>query len=120
MDINVILDNIDYLENSDTNADNVKELAMLYIVRDNLKNSNLALDTRKLEDEFEDILPSYRQYVEVKRKYQLGELPDTIVKNSIKIVCKEVYEFIRTLYCCTDMPAERRCIDELICKLRKL
>lgn len=120
MDIDIILDNIDYLENSDTNAENVKELAMLYIVRDNLKNSNLRVGNDDINDEFKDILPQYREYVEIKRRYQLGEVPDTLVKSSIKRVCKEIYEFISTLYCCTDMPAERRCIDELICKLRKL
>lgn len=120
MDITAIEDNIKELENDATTVDNVKELAFLYIVRDNLKRENLRVGSDEIHDEFEDILPEYRKYVEIKRKYQLGELPEIEVKRSIKRVCKEVYEFIHTLYCCTDMPAERECIDSLLLKLRKL
>ncbi len=120
MDITAIEDNIRKLENTATTVDNVRELAFLYIVHDHLKNQNLRVGSDIINDEFEDILPEYRKYVEIKRKYQLGELPEIEVKRSIKRVCKEVYEFIHTLYCCTDMPAERDCIDNLLAKLNKL
>lgn len=120
MDITAIEDNIKELENESTTVDNVKELAFLYIVHDHLKQANLSIGNDIIQDEFEDILPEYKKYVEIKRKYQLGELPETEVKRSIKRVCQEVYEFITTLYSCTDMKAERDCIDSLLLKLRNL
>lgn len=120
MDITAIEDNIKELESESTTVDNVKELAFLYIVHDHLKKENLRVGSDDIHDEFEDILPEYRKYVEIKRKYQLGEISEMEIKRSIKRVCKEVYEFIHTLYYCTDMPAERECIDSLLLKLRTL
>ena len=120
MDLKAIEDNILELENDDTTVENVQELASLYIVRENYKNANLTANINESARELEDILPQYTKYVEIKRQYQLGELPEQAVKKSIRLVCKEIYEFIKTLYCCTDMKAERDCIDELLLKLRRI
>lgn len=120
MDITAIEDNIKELENESTTVDNVKELAFLYIVHDHLKRANLSIGNDVIQAEFDDILPEYKKYVEAKRKYQLGEINEQLVKKSIRNLCKEIYEFIHTLYCCTDMKAERDCIDSLLLKLRNL
>lgn len=120
MDLTAIQDNIEELENADTTVENVRELASLYIVRENYKNANLTVIFNDTAKELDDILPQYRKYIEIKRQYQLGQLPDTAVKKSIRNVCREIYEFISTMYSCTDMKAERDCIDELIQKLRKI
>ena len=111
MDIEAIYNAIDELENSDTTVENVSELASLYIVKQNLL-SKITTDTEK---ELNDILPNYRIYVDIKRKYQLGQTSESDVIHSIKTVCKELQEFLCTLYCSTDMNKERLCIRSMLC-----
>ena len=120
MDIDAINDNIEELESSSTTFENAQELAILYIVRDHLQNSQIRNDNDEIKEEYEDILPRYRQYVDLKRRYQLGEVQDKEIHKSIKCVCKEIYEFIHTLYSCTDMPKERQYIRDMIGKLNDL
>lgn len=117
MDINAIIDNIEELENASTTVDNVKELASLYIVRKNYKNGNLPEYHNKSTKELEDILPQYSKYIEIKRQYQLGNVSEQAVRKAIRRVCKEIFEFINTLYSCTDMKDERDCIRNLISTL---
>ena len=94
------------LEESKTTVDNVAELANLYIVRDNLIN--------KSEDQFRDILPAYRKYCQIKRKYQLGEISDESVVDAVNLLCYELKEFIQTLYCGTDLRKERVAIESVL------
>ena len=117
MDINAIIDNIEELENASTTVDNVKELASLYIVRKNYKNRNLPEYHNESTKELEDILPQYSKYIEIKRQYQLGNVSEQAVRKAIRRVCKEIFEFINTLYSCTDMKDERDCIRGLIMDL---
>ncbi len=120
MDINAIQDNIEELENDDTTVDNVKELALLYIVRDNLIKSLQQPGNDKIVEEYTDILPQYHRYVEIKKEYQLGNIGERAVQTAIKRVCKEVFEFIHTMYICTDMPEERDSIRKMIEKLSNM
>lgn len=103
MDIQAIVDNINELENSITNVDNVQELANLYIVRDNLLKHN----TNPVEQELNDILPMYKKYCVTKRKFQLKEIPEEAVLSDMKLLCQEISEFIHTLYSNTDFYKER-------------
>ena len=104
---------IENLENSSTTFDNCMKLASLYIVR--TEHQKAITDVGKqVESELNDILPQYRLYCQVKRKYQLHELPDTSVQLAMKDVCREIQEFIHTLYSSTDMPEERELIKNLI------
>ena len=50
----------------------------------------------------------------MKRKYQMGEIAEAAIEKQIKVVCKEISEFIRTLYSATDMPIEREYIKKMI------
>ena len=88
------------LENCDTTYQNCNDLAALYKVRDEL-------GANRVENEIEDILPAYRKYVELKTKYQNGEATQEAVVKSINIVCREVYDLVKTLFSCSDMPLER-------------
>ncbi len=119
MNIQAIQDNIEELETADTTVENVKELALLYIVRDNLKKS-LELNGNSTISEYNDILPQYRRYIEIKRAYQLGKTSEKEVEKSIKNMCKEVQEFIYTMYKCSDMPQERRQLKSMLEKLTDL
>ena len=104
MDIQTINNAIDELEHSDTTYENISDLAHLYIVR-------TAFHT---ENEADDILPAYNKYVALKRQYQLGEITEMIVIKSLQTVCTEIQELVSTLYKCTDMNKERKCIREMI------
>lgn len=64
--------------------------------------------------EYNDILPSYYKYCEIKRKFQLNELPDNDIQPSILAVCKEVKEFLLILYNNTDTKNERELLQEML------
>lgn len=116
MDIKDIKKEIEKLENDDTTHENAQKLASLYIVVEHLSKKQID-DTEK---ELNDILPAYHRYIEIKRKYQLGEISEGLVIQGIKNVCKEIQEFISTLYSCTDMPEERDYILNMIKSLDKI
>ena len=107
LDLEVIDQTIEELENSDTTFFNCQNLASLYIVRDKLGGT-------KLDKELRDILPTYRSYCEIKKKYQMKELPEEAVINAMTNVSKEVKEFIDTLYSGTDLEMERNIINDMI------
>ena len=115
LNITEIDNTITELENGDTTFANCQRLASLYIVRDKFSNS-----TNAVEHELSDILPQYKNYCAVKRKYQLNELTVDAVINSIDGVCKEIQEFIETLYGSTDTPNERERIQQMIQNLQKI
>ena len=104
MDISVINDLIDELENADTSLSNIRNLSALY----NVKSHLLGTDKfDKTTHELNDILPSYINYVETKRRYQMKEITETNVLLQFENVCKEIKEFLQTLYSGTDIPKER-------------
>lgn len=106
MNLREIEDTIEELENGDTTYDNCIKLSALYSVRDNLKS-----DTRK---ELDDVLPLFKMYVAVKTKYQLGELPETSLVMGMHDLCKEIHEFIDTLYKNTEVEGEREHIKQML------
>lgn len=113
LDIQEIEDTISDLENSDTTLENCRILADMYIIRDTYSRRN----SNTVEKELNDILPQYRRYRDIKRKYQLQEVTESAVINSIYNVCKELKEFIQTLYSSTDTQAERDAIVSMIKQL---
>ena len=119
IDLEIIEDAIYELENSEMSADNVLELASLYIVKDKQLKSNTDTNKRVVEDELEDILPYYRKYCEIKRGYQLHQLPEEAVVDAIGKVCKEISDLIITLYSGTDLLKERKQIHKMLTNLYK-
>jgi len=113
MDIKDINRTIQELKEDSTTFENCERLAHLYIVREHLF-------TNDVQKEFNDILPQYVKYTEMKRKYQLGEISERAIEKQIKAVCKEISEFIHTLYTSTDMPSEREMIKSMINGLQNL
>ena len=110
MDIKIIEDTIKMLETSLTTADNVQELANLYIVRDNL----LKTDTNIVEQELNDILPAYKKFCTTKTKYQRQEVTEDAVIHDMKIVCQELKEFILSLYSNSDFYKERQPLIKML------
>lgn len=107
MNIQTINDLIDELEHGDTSLSNIRNLSALYNVKSHLINKGIEDSTTK---ELNDILPSYLKYIEMKRKYQMGEITEDAILSYLKYVCKEIKEFIRALYSGTDTPKEREII----------
>lgn len=120
IDLDIIEDAIyDIEENEKINAENIKELACLYIVKAEQLKSNRNEIKPDVEDELEDILPYYRKYCDVKRRYQLHELSEEAVVNAISKVCREISDLIATLYSGTDLGKERRQIIKMLSTLQK-
>lgn len=117
MDLSVINEAIDELENSETSLSNVRNLSALYTVKEHLIGSKHYGSVVK---ELNDILPSYLNYIDVKRKYQLKEITETNVLLQLGNVCHEIKEFIQTLYSGTDSPEERKIINDLIEQLKEI
>ena len=119
LDIEEIENTIEELENERTTFENCLKLASLYIIRG--EHSKPVYDVgNDVQRELNDILPQYKKYVEVKRRYQLGEVTEKAVENMIKNVCIEISEFIHTLYTGTDLPIERFCIKNMLENLMDL
>ena len=116
-------DMIKELEHSDSSYSTVRNLAALYIVRGQLQeklNTVLKQSDDAVLIELYDVIPSYKSYVETKRKYQLGEISDTKVLEELKLLCKEIKEFINTLYVSTYNNEERQILKELVDDLKKV
>ena len=111
MDISTINELIDDLENAETSLSNVRNLSALYNVKTHLLGTEKFDKTTK---ELNDILPSYINYIETKRRYQLKEINETNVLIQLQRVCKEIKEFIQTLYSGTDMSKEREILQQMI------
>ena len=116
MDIEYINALIEDLEQSELSLSNIRNLASLYIVRKELIE-NLQYDN--VRTELDDILPSYIEYVRVKKKYQLNEVTEQAVFISMQTLCREIREFIQSLYSNTDTPKEREMLRNLIDQVKE-
>ena len=122
MDIIEINKMIDELEHTDVSFSSVRNLASLYIVRGHLEKKLDTVLTRSNNNvlrELYDVIPSYENYVKVKRKYQLNEIPDTKMLEELQNLCKEIKEFIHALYVSTYNKEERQILKNLISDIEK-
>lgn len=117
-----VCDTIDALENGVINLQTCSKLATLYLVRDELNKREFGANTslRGVIKEEGDILPEYLKYVDLKYKYQMGEINSEVVKNQMRNVCKEIKEFVQTLYRCSDMVEEREQLVTMLQELQKI
>lgn len=120
MNIEDINSTINKLENDETTFGNCDKLASLYIVREHYLKGQKSTGNEDVEQEIKDILPQYHKYIDIKRRYQMGELSEKVVETAIKSVCREILELIQTLYKCTDMPEERAYILKMINDLQNI
>jgi len=112
MNIEEINNTIEELENGSTTFDSCLKLASLYIVKEHISHTNLN-EFDGIPDvikEYNDILPQYTEYCDIKTQYQLGKVSQEYVIQSMKNVCTEIHEFIDTLYNNTDTQEERELI----------
>jgi len=102
MDIYEIENTIKDLEDGNTTYDSCMKLASLYTVREHLV-SNIENDVVK---EYKDILPEYYNYKILKQQFQRGEVNQERVLTSLKVMCKEINEFINILLSSADIQEE--------------
>lgn len=119
MDIYAINKAITELEKSETTYENVSELSALYIVREKLTKNSTIISNDATERELQDILPCYKKYIKIKREYQLGRATEDLLLDCMTAVCKEIKEFIESLYNNTEFFKERLKIELTIKELYK-
>ena len=112
LNIDEINATIQQLEGSPTTFDTCMKLASLYTVRD-----KMGVDENPVEQEVREILPQYEKYCSVKRMFQMREIGEQAVFESMAIVCVEIEEFINTLYSSTDTDTERTIIKGMLSNL---
>lgn len=114
LNLEIINELIDDLEQSDTSLSTVRNLSALYNVKSHILGTK-NYDT--ITKELSDVLPSYLLYINLKKKYQLHEINEEAVYASMKDLCKEIKEFIQTLFSGTDTEQERTLIKSFIKEL---
>lgn len=115
MDLDMINNLIEELEKSEMSLSNIRNLSALYTVRNQLLDKSQEKVTQDIvTDEIDDILPSYLQYVDIKRKYQFGNESKDNVLTYLKSVCSEIKDLVHVLYSGTDMPEERQLIQKMV------
>ncbi len=126
MNIEEIKSSIEELEKDDLTLSNVRNLASLYIIYNNLEKSvrsqieaseSILNNKNSIENELNDILPAYTRYKNVKIQYQLHQLPDDALVPAMKLLVQELEEFILILYNNTHLRKERICIESMVTKL---
>lgn len=60
-----------------------------------------------IDKEYADIQPRYHEYCDVKRDYQLHNVPESALELSVVYLCKEIKEFIQILYANADTEFEK-------------
>ena len=111
-----IQNTIKELENGETTFATCQKLASLYIVR-NFYSPQESDKIEEVSTEIDDILPAYQQYCEVKRQFQLQQLPDTSVISAMRNVCVELKDLVLIIYSNSDMENERQQLRDLLIDL---
>ena len=118
INLDAITEEINALENDAGSLQDLRNLASLYIIRQERQNA-IQRNPDALESELQDILPAYRIYCRKKRQYQMQEISDDYVMDTLKSLCAEIKDFIRVLYSGTDLNKERKQILQLLEELHK-
>lgn len=116
MGIAEIEQGIEELKNSGTTYQNCAKLADLITCMEYFKRT----DKDAVIAEYGDILPAYRAYSKTKKQYQMKEIGEQNLIVSMQAVCKEVQEFILSLYQNTEAPQERQDIIKMIDSLNNI
>lgn len=118
MNLTDVEETIKTLENSDNSLHNARNLASLYIIQDRMK-SRAQAKMDNVESELQDVLPQYKEYKDIKKKFQMRLLPQTAVQRSMKVLCTEIKEFLLILYNNSDMQEERDCIQDMLKEVKR-
>ncbi len=107
VDLSEINTAIKELENQKLTFDLCQKLSSLYIIKDHYKVGAVI-------EEYNDILPSYQKFCEIKRQYQMSETSEESVYKQLELLCSEISEFLQILYHNTDTQHERDIIEKML------
>lgn len=113
LDLTEIKNTIEELENAPTTFANCQKLVSLYIVLNHINTQEKQNEDTVIQ-EYSDILPAYTEFCKIKKQYQLNQTSIETVTTGIKDVCKEIYEFLQTLYNNSDIAEERHILVQSI------
>ena len=121
MNIIEINNTIKELESADSSLSNVRNLASLYIVQEQMQgklNSTLQQSNDAVLTELYEVVPSYKQYVIAKRRRQLNEISEDLVLDTLSRLGKELRDFVKSLYTATASENERIMLAKIIKDLK--
>lgn len=119
INLNEIENTIKELEEGQTTFANCQKLANLYIVKEHLQPTKYT-EKNTVIKEYNDILPMYSKYCDIKRKYQMKELTEEALTEAIQKVSREIKEFIKTLYANVETQNEKQILTNMIAELKTL
>ena len=114
LELNELNEMIKELEEDTTTFSNCQKLASLYIIKSYNHENNSTMQ------ELNDILPQYKNYCMIKKRYQLNELPENTVVYAMQDVSKEIKDFILSLYNNTITKDERYILKNMIDDLQNV
>lgn len=113
------LKNLNEMKAREPTAQNMRDVALLELWT-NLKTKNnetvMNVSDAEIKKETHDILPAYFRYVNVKRKYQLKEVTQEKVIDTLKVLIDELNDLINLLYRNTDTNEERTLLNQMLQK----
>lgn len=114
------LKNLEEMKSREPTAQNMRDVALLELWT-NLKTKNneifINVSDTEIKKETRDILPAYFRYIEIKRKYQLKEVTQEKVFDSLKSLTDEIKDLLKLIYRNTDTPEERKILNTLISEI---
>lgn len=128
---------ISELEKKPASYQNCERLAVLYTLQERLlqksagqlqtaapsrisaeSSQNIKGHTKSItETSGNNILPAYKNYIEIKRQYQQGVIAKENVLKNLEVLSDEIKDFIRRLYRNSDMPEERNILSKTIAEI---
>lgn len=123
MDIIEINNTIKELESADSSLSNIRNLASLYIVQEQIQhklNSTSQQSNDAVLTELYEVIPSYKQYVIAKRRRQLNEISEDLVLDTLSRLGKELRDFVKSLYTATASENERILLSKIIVDLKNV
>lgn len=80
----------------------------------NVSESKVSKLARKVKSKMFRVLPQFKMYVAVKKGYQLKELTAEDLKFAMRSMCRDIEEFLETLYNNTELEEERTTIHSML------
>lgn len=113
MDIQTIEEAIQELEQSPTSVENVKNLASLYICRQNIK-PRLKSSNNTFKQDINEVFPAYNTYCNAKKAFQTGNGTEEAVLNALSLLCSEIKDLYISLNSSSSSRKERRILKESV------
>ena len=114
------LKNIQEMKAREPTPQNMRDVALLelwvYSKKDDSRSTPI-VSNMEIVKETKEILPAYFLYTDYKKKYQLKEVTEEKMLDSLKALTNELLDLINIIYRNTDTIEERNLIKQLLSKI---